>query len=210
VTNSAPAGVYFNGSVYFQSPRVGDDPPELWKWNLGAAQPPATAPQVLGMVINDGSAQRSVIGKLTVTFDRVVNLAPGAVTLVNTSGVLVEQYSFPLDSQTVDGRTVLTIPVGSLDDGRYTLTIKAGNASDASTGGVLAVDSTFHFSSLLGDLNGDGVYDRDARWVAHNSIGLRVGDAGSGAKGYRFNSCRAYSDIQGRPRDAILAAGLEL
>ena len=42
----------------------------------------------------------------------------------------------------------------------------------------MAADYTFGFTKLFGDLNGDGTYDRDARWMVHNSLGLRVGDAG--------------------------------
>ena len=63
-------------------------------------------------------------------------------------------------------------------DGRYTLTIKASGVTDAATGGAMAADYTFNFTKLFGDLNGDGVYDRDTRWMVHNSIGLHIGDAG--------------------------------
>jgi ELWxxDGT repeat protein len=176
-------GVYFNGALYFPSAN-GDQRPELWKWDAPApAGSQTVAPKVLDVTVNDGSAQRSVVSKLTVTFDRVVNLAAfGAVTLVNTSGFTPLEYVLTLNAQTVDGRTVLTIPLGTnywpIDDGRYTLTIKAGKVTDAATGGAMAADYTFNFTKLFGDLNGDGTYDRDARWMVHNSIGLHVGDAG--------------------------------
>ena len=58
------------------------------------------------------------------------------------------------------------------------LTIFAAKVTDAATGGAMAANYTFNFTALFGDLNGDGVYDRDTRWMVHNSIGLRVGDAG--------------------------------
>ena len=123
-----------------------------------------------------------MVTKLTVSFDRVVTLAPyGAVTLVNTSGYLPVENVLTLSPQTVDGRTVLTITFGAgspLTDGRYTLTVKGGTVTDAASGGVLAADFTFNFSVLFGDLDGDGVYDRAARTMVHAALGLHVGDAG--------------------------------
>ena len=38
-------------------------------------------PRVESVVINDGSAQRSMVNSLTVTFDRVVTFDPGAFSL---------------------------------------------------------------------------------------------------------------------------------
>jgi ELWxxDGT repeat protein len=183
VAQNYPGGAaYFRGAIYFPAAN-GDQRSELWKWDAGP--PPITqpiAPQVEGVTVNDGSAQRSVVTKLTVTFDRTVNLAAfGAVTLTNTSGPVLMQYALTLDPQTVGGRTVLTITFGSnlpFEDGRHTLAISAAKVTDAATGGAMAADYTFNFTALFGDLNGDGTYDRDARWMVHNSIGLHVGDAG--------------------------------
>src|SRR5205807_2350832 len=47
------------------------------------AEPPA---QVESVVVNDGSAQRSMVTRLTVTFDRVVALDPGAFELDQEGG----------------------------------------------------------------------------------------------------------------------------
>ncbi len=172
------------GSVYFSAGN-GSQRPELWKWDLGGPTQPAPAaigPKVTGVVVNDGSAQRSVVNKLTVTFDRVVDLADGAVGVKDTSGRAVLLY---LDPETVGGKTVLTITFGgagvvggSIPDGRYTLTFKAGNVTDATTGGAMAADYTFGFTRLYGDLDGDGTYDRASRWTVHISLGLRAGDPG--------------------------------
>jgi hypothetical protein len=173
--------VYFNGGVYFQGPRVGDVRPELWRWDLGAAQgpPPVVAPKVDRVVVNDGSAQRSMVTSLTVHFDRPVRLQDGAVSLRDSAGRTYPVLLGPA------GSTALTITFGgpgvvggSLPDGRYTLTVKAGAVSDPGTGGVMPGDFTFAFTRLFGDLTGDGVYDRDARVMVRNSLGLHVGDAG--------------------------------
>jgi ELWxxDGT repeat protein len=180
-SNWAPSGVYFNGAIYFQAAN-GDQRAELWKWDMAAPAGQVVAPQVTSVVVNDGSAQRSVVTKLTVTFDRTVHLDDAAVNLKDANGRSVLLY---LDAETVGGKTVLTITFGgagvvggSLPNGRYTLTIKAGKVSDGATGGMMANDYTFAFTRLFGDLNGDGTYDRVARVMVHTALGRHSGDAG--------------------------------
>jgi len=105
-----------------------------------------------------------------------VNIGPGALTLTDATGKTYLVYI----EDPVSGSDTLSVHFGggSLPDGRYTLTVKAGSVSDAETGGLLAADYTFTFTRLFGDLSGDGVYDRDARWMVHEALGQRVGDAG--------------------------------
>jgi hypothetical protein len=149
--------------------------------------PPA---QVQSVVINDGSAQRSMVDSVTVTFSTQVDIAVGAFTLVqayagtttDVSGLL--QLSTAL---TADGRTLATLTFagsgilgGSLADGRYTLTIHSnlvhdhlvGAALDGDGDGLVGGDRAEHFFRLFGDVNGDGqvdAADRSAFLAAYRS-----------------------------------------
>ncbi|HJZ56455.1 MAG TPA: hypothetical protein VKE74_15930, partial [Gemmataceae bacterium] len=127
VPNWAESGVYFDGGLYF-SAKNGDQRPEVWKWDAsGPVVPPqVVAPTVEGVAVNDGAAQRSMVTKLTITFDRQVELSDGALDLRSASGA--SQLLF-LTEAVIDGKTVVTVefgsslPGGSLSDGRYTLTV---------------------------------------------------------------------------------------
>src|SRR4029077_6599667 len=86
--------------------------------------------KVESVVLNDGSAQRSMVNSLTVTFDGAAILDPGAIELRGQDGNLVDaQVSISL----VGGKTVAVLTFagsefvgGSLADGNYTLTVRAG------------------------------------------------------------------------------------
>jgi len=123
-------------------------------------------PTVSATQVNDGSAQRSRVTSLQVTFSTQVTFAtaPGAAfTLVrNTDGAAV---SFAANATVLGGVTVVTLnnftgnaaEFGSLKDGRYTLTALA---SQISAGGVnMASNYTFGDAQglfrLFGDINGD-------------------------------------------------------
>lgn len=175
VQPSESGGVYFNGGLYFSAAN-GEQRSELWKWDAPAPAGAGVAPTVQGVTVTDGSPQRSVVTGLTVQFDRRVNIEDGALSLKDSTG---KTYLIYIEDP-VSGQDYLSLNFGggSLPDGRYTLTIKAGRVTDAETGGALAADYTFNFTRLFGDLNGDGVYDRDTRWMVRNSLGLHVGDAG--------------------------------
>jgi len=172
-----------NDSLYF-SADDGVHGRELW------ALPPGP-PTVSSLQINDGSAQRSRVTSLTVTFNSVVSFAgpvASAFTLMRTGGGSV---NFSATANVIGGVTVVTInsfsgtetDFGSLADGRYTLTalgsqINAnGQPLDGNgdgTGGddyVLASAPSpnpptgiFRF---FGDLDGDGDVD------AANFLGFR-------------------------------------
>jgi ELWxxDGT repeat protein len=175
VSATAQAGVFFNGSVYFQAGN-GDQRPELWKWDPAPAPTQGVPPAVLSVAVNDGSPdrQRSAVTSLIVSFDRAVNIEDGALQLTDAKG-----NTHPLYVESpVQGQATLNINFGgkSLPDGRYTLAVKAGKVTAAATGAGLAADYTFTFTRLFGDLNGDGVYDRDARTKVRNALGARVGN----------------------------------
>ncbi|MCO8124697.1 FG-GAP-like repeat-containing protein [Stieleria sp. TO1_6] len=144
----------------------------------------AAAPTVSSIQINDGSASRSQITSITVTFDSIVNETEVAsafsisqiddnvdVGIINadvdsTSGVTIVTLTF-------DGTSTVsrlgTGPLGnSLADGNYLLTIDTSkvligsvpmdaNDPDRFFGGNVAADVlNDDFFRLLGDANGDG------------------------------------------------------
>jgi hypothetical protein len=144
---------------------------------------------VASVLINDGSAQRSMIDSITITFSGAAILDPGAIELRRQDGSLVDaRVSISL----VDGKTVAVLTFvgpefigGSLADGQYTLTVLADRVhdrwgreldgdGDGSAGGDL-VDSFFR---LFGDSNGDGGVDRQDRDAFRSAFKTNAGDAG--------------------------------
>jgi CSLREA domain-containing protein len=131
--------------------------------------PVVKPPAVQSVVVNDGSAQRSMVESLSVTFTTQVDISPGAFTLVQSSngstGDISGVVSFTT-ALTADGRTVATLTFagsgivgGSLADGRYTLTVHSNLVHDHQSGLALAADSVNRFFRLFGDVNGDGKVD---------------------------------------------------
>ena len=128
-------------------------------------------PQVQGVVINDGSAQRSMVTRLTVTFDRLVTLDPGAFEVSKHGGGSV---GLKVASSEVNGKTVAVLTFagsdvigGSLADGLYTLTVHGdkihdglGQALDGDANGTAGGDYVdAAIERLFGDADGDGDVD---------------------------------------------------
>jgi polygalacturonase len=122
----------------------------------------AVTPIVSAFQVNDGSAQRSMVDSLTVTFNEPVILSAGAITLnllSQTGGASTPITNFNLTSP--DGGTTwmltFTDPsyIGhSLPDGAYELSV---SASGVSSGGLnMSADQNFTFWRLYGDFGGDG------------------------------------------------------
>jgi fibronectin type 3 domain-containing protein len=140
-----------------------------------------TATHVQGVQVNDGSAQRSVVRSLTVTFDSVVTFAgapAAAFTLTrNSDGTAV---TFTATASTVGGVTVVTLDAftgaatefGSLADGRYTLTALSAQV----TGGLAGGDSTTNLLRYYGDVNGDGVVNGLDLGFFRTAFGTAAGD----------------------------------
>ncbi|HVK08920.1 MAG TPA: hypothetical protein VM597_09110 [Gemmataceae bacterium] len=140
--------------------------------------------RVADVTVNDGSAQRSMVNRLTVTFDGPVTLAPGAFELVGPAGAV----DLTVAASVVDGRTVAVLTFsgpdivgGSLADGSYTLTIHAarvhdrfGRDLDGDADGLAGGDRADGFHRLFGDADGDKVVDesdRDAFRAVYEAAG---------------------------------------
>jgi hypothetical protein len=149
----------------------------------------AAAARVGGVVVNDGSAQRSMVTGLTVTFDAPVTIGPDAFEIRRGDGSLV---GLTVATTTVDGRTVATLTFsgpgvvgGSLADGEYTLTVRGdrvadrfGRALDGDGDGSVGGDQVNEFHRLFGDSDGDR--DVDLRDLGRflGTLGRRAGDQG--------------------------------
>jgi hypothetical protein len=150
-------------------------------------------PHVTAVRVADGSAQRSMVTALAVTFDTIVTFAgppAAAFTLTRTSDGAAVAFTATV-ALTTGGRTVVTLAdfagavaeYGSLADGNYTLTVRAGQIStpagplDGNGDGTGGDDYAAALYRLYGDTTGDravGPADLDAFKAA---FGARAGTA---------------------------------
>jgi autotransporter-associated beta strand protein len=147
--------------------------------------------------INDGSAQRSRLTSLTVTFSDPVtfSITPAtAFTLVRNSDGAVE--TFNATATVMNGVTVVTLDnfsgnatqFGSLADGRYTLTALASQISffgeplDGNGNGTAGDNFTFNDTQGLfrffGDINGDRHVDIADFGLFSSTFNLSTGQTG--------------------------------
>jgi hypothetical protein len=150
----------------------------------------AGAPQkVESVVVNDGSAQRSMVNSITVTLDGSAILDPGAIELRRQNGSLVDaEFNISL----VNGKTVAVLTFagaefvgGSLADGSYTLTVLAdhvrdrwGRELDGDGDGSAGVNRIDGVTRLFGDSDGDGDVDWVDRELFRSAFNKRAGEAG--------------------------------
>jgi arylsulfate sulfotransferase len=153
---------------------------------------------VQSVVLNDGSAQRSMVNQITVTFDGDAVLDPGAIELRRQDGSLVDLLA---EISVLGGQTVAVLTFvgtefvgGSLADGNYTLTILAdrvhdrwGRELDGDNDGSKGGDRVDTFFRLFGDSDGD-------RDVDHADLDMMLGAFGKdeGQAGYLW-----YLDLDG-------------
>src|SRR5262249_10048516 len=149
----------------------------------------AGAPRkVESVVINEGSAQRSMVNSITVTFGGAAVLDPGAIELRREDGTLVDaQLSISL----VGSKTVAVLTFagaefvgGSLADGNYTRTVLADHVHDRwgreldgdgdGTSGGNRVDAFFR---QFGDSDGDHDVDGVDRELFRSAFKSSLGDA---------------------------------
>jgi hypothetical protein len=140
----------------------------------GLAVSSGNPPKIESVVVNDGSAQRSMVTSLTVTFDRVVTFDPGAFEVWDEKG---SEVQLDLATSVIDGRTVAVLTFGgpgitggSLADGSYQLTIRGdhirdeeGQELDGDGDGIGGGDRMDGFSKLFGDSDGDPDVDGQDR-----------------------------------------------
>lgn len=145
--------------------------------------------QVQSVVLNDGSAQRSMVNSITVTFSGPVILDPGAVELRRQDGTLVDAE---VNIAQAGGKTVAVLNFagpeftgGSLADGTYTLRVLAdhvhdrfGRELDGDENGAAGGDRVESFSRLFGDSDGEGDVDRDDRDRFKSAFGKTAEEAG--------------------------------
>lgn len=145
-------------------------------------RPDPLLPRVLLVTVNDGSAQRSRVTGLTLTFNTIVSLDDGALVIRRANGfrprvVIVSQ-------DVLEGQSVVTLAFagrrirgGSLPDGRYVVSIRPRlvRTSDGQTlasphGQPPNVMPLLRFHRLFGDMNGNGRIDRSDRKVARSAL----------------------------------------
>ena len=157
-----------------------------------ASATPHAAPQVTGVVVNNGDAQRSRVTTLTVTFDTLVSLAAGAFTLTRVGlpngapGDNATVGTITVTTQTVNGVTVATLTfgganttAGSLDDGNWTLTIDHTRVTSAVGSVPMSADFTqAGIKRLFGDINGDAVVDITDYTAFRSALGQSSGQSG--------------------------------
>ena len=150
----------------------------------------AGAPRTVeSVVLNDGSAQRSMVNSLTVTFDGAAVLDPGAIELRRQDGSLVDAR---VNISLFGAKTVAVLTFagpefvgGSLADGSYTLTVRAdrvhdrwGRELDGDGDGSAGGDRADGFHRLFGDSDGDRDVDWMDRDLFRSAFGKSIGDAG--------------------------------
>jgi hypothetical protein len=174
-----------NSAVIGQTVAVSDLAPDDGNSPVQAIAPA----RVAGVAVNDGSAQRSMVNSVTVSFDGQMTLAPGAFALSREDGSLVELV---VSASLVDGRTVAVLTFagadivgGSLADGSYTLTVRAdqvhdrwGRQLDGDGDGSAGGDRVAGLHRLFGDADGDGDVDGLDREVFRAAFHTAAGDPG--------------------------------
>src|SRR5262245_30487369 len=150
----------------------------------------AGAPQkVESVVVNDGSAQRSMVNSITVTFGGAAVLDPGAIELRRQDGSLVD---IQVAISVVGGKTVAVLSFagpefvgGSLADGSYTLTVRAdrvhdrlGRELDGDADGSAGGNGSATFHRLFGDADGDGSLSAQDRAAFRAAFKSHAGDPG--------------------------------
>jgi len=213
-TPLSPADIQINGSEFTASVPLSvmqlgaTRPPGEWTYNLwprDVAGPnvhvsdlapddgnsPVHVPplvQVASVVINDGSAQRSAVNSITVTFDGEVTIDNGAFEVSRQDGTLVD-LSMAMSIANGETQVVLTfagsdVVNGSLAEGNYALTIRGdlihdafSRGVDADADGAAGGDRSDAFFRLYGDSDGDGDVDEADRGLFRSSFRTNSGDA---------------------------------
>lgn len=163
------------------------------------------APAVSDVQINNGAAQRSRVQTLTVTFNSIVTILPGAFTLTRTSlpggtsdsTVITSAAGGQISVSTtvVNAKSVATltftgtggVDATSLADGVWQLKVDKASVTVAGGGPAMAADFltptatgnlTTRIYRLFGDFNRDGSVDGLDKVVFDATLNLGLGDTG--------------------------------
>ncbi|MBX7106449.1 MAG: YHYH protein, partial [Gemmataceae bacterium] len=129
-------------------------------------------PTVSAVQVNDGSAQRSMVTSLKVTFSDPITAGAGAFSLARTGygsagtiGIASTVSGSSVTLTFTDGGSINPLINGSLPDGTYRLTVPAGllttpgGSLDGNADGTGGDDATFDLHRLYGDATGDRQVD---------------------------------------------------
>jgi hypothetical protein len=138
--------------------------------------------------VDDGSAGRSRVTGLTVTFHRQVTLDPAAFTLARRGSPTGTTSGVTAANPSGDGQTYVlsfdpaALQFNSLPDGVYDLTAGAAAVRDAG-GGTFAqnADAVFTFHRLFGDSDGNKTVNTLDYARFKNAFGSSSGAAGYNA-----------------------------
>jgi hypothetical protein len=170
------------GSFYARISYTGGDGNDVTLTTL--TTPPAVVQSVM---IDNGTAQRSMVRSATVTFGRVLNFtgSPTAAFRLARTGpgtptgnvTLAVDLSGSTATQTVARLTftgALTEGANSLIDGSYTLTVLSAQVQ----GGIQGGDNVSTMFRLYGDINGDKAVNGLDLNAFRNAFGTTSADAG--------------------------------
>jgi len=139
--------------------------------------------------VDDGTPQRSRVESLIVTFNTLVNVSPGGITMVGPGGpvTLALDYSLSTTPQTIVKLTFSgnNVTPAGLADGRYALTIASAHVSnfngepyDGDGDGLPGPDGVFDFHRLYGDIDGDADVDAADFAAFRGAFGSFLGQPG--------------------------------
>jgi hypothetical protein len=173
-----------------------------------------TVSTIQAIAIDDGTAQRSRVRSITLTFNGTIVTAPSsAFHLVRTEDglavpVIVSAIT-PIGGQTqilltFDGAS---LDAGSLADGHYTLSIDGsqiidsnGQAADAAGNGVVGSTRNVSLLRFFGDTNGDGIVDANdyltfrAAYLSGDATGLNSAYDRDGDGVFTTADLQAFTD----------------
>jgi hypothetical protein len=125
-----------------------------------------SVPDIGGVIVNDGSAQRSRVTDVAVTFDTIVDgtLLATAFSVTRTDGLAVGLVH--VVTEVANGRTTARLQFSgngtearSLADGLWTLRVRADRVL-STDGSPMAGDYNYALHRLFGDADGDRDVDR--------------------------------------------------
>ncbi len=170
---------------------------------------------IQSVTIDDGTAQRSRVRSITLTFNGTIVTAPSsAFHLIRTEYGLVVPVVVSAITPIAGGQTQITLTfdgpslqAGSLADGHYTLSIDGsqiidsnGRMADAAGNGTLGSTRNVSLLRFFGDTNGDGFVDANdylafrAAYLSGDATGLNSAYDYDGDGQFTSADLQAFTD----------------